>query len=539
MASGGNSLEQGSDTTFQFHCSKCVKDGKNSEAVKFCEECYDYLCSSCMSTHNDWREWRELRRHKLLTIGEIRGESHIPATFVRRNCAVHSGTSVELYCAEHEAVLCKECCETTTHKLCTLEYLPKAAINCNAELKRLDSKTNAIKMWCESVENKRLEDITRLKKQSDILKSEFDNVVKDLTRSLNKSVDSLRKKADNKKAGHIDTINKDIKLLKEAKAFLEIHTHSDNENKMQLFLNIQDAKIAVQKYNSTIQEVDQRTGQETVAARFDYLQRDGCIAVFKDEEDPLFSEGDKYPSHVKGFCQMTDGRIIATDFMNNKLKVLDSSYHMKDSIEVSKSPWDVCQVEEDLIAVSCEKKIQFVNLSSKRILEKDISVNDRCHGMTYCGSKLFVCCGGFDLGDGSPRILVFDKVGKQIQEINDRDIIGRPFSLAKSEDEKKIFVADNYKGIVILNIKGQLIDTIRHPELKIAVGTCVGKSGEVYTFDYSSKDLFKLVPHTKPVKIDKMEVKLKCRNVVLFDRTRDRIISQTGDKVPIEFVNVL
>ncbi|XP_045179464.2 uncharacterized protein LOC123539055 [Mercenaria mercenaria] len=541
MASGGNSLEQGSDTIFQFHCSQCVKDGKNSESVKFCEECYDYLCQTCLNTHN---RWVALRRHKLLTMDEIRGKIDKPTTFVRKNCAVHNDTCVELYCAEHDAVLCKECCEISTHESCSAEYLPKVAMNCNEELRSLRFKANTIKRLCENVENKRLKDIARLNEQSDKSKSEIDNFAKNLVFSLNKSVDSLRKKVDNKNAGHIDTINEDITILQEAKAYLANHSQSDDENKMQLFLNMQDAKSVVPKYQSVIQEIEKRAGKETIAIRFKSSTKASLthykdIAVFKDEEDPLYSDGDLYASTIKDFCQMTDGTIIATDITNNKVKLLDSLYRLKDSIKVSTSPWGVCQIADSQIAVSCEKKIQFFNLHRKSKFRSDILMNDKCRGMTYCGGKLFVCCEGFDLGEGSSRILVFDRSGEQIQDINHKGIIGRPLSLAKSEDEQKIFVADSNKGIVILNINGQLIDAIRHPQLKIAAGVCVGKSGEVYTFDYSSGELFKLELHKALVKIDKLDVKLKCRNIVLFDRTRDRIISQSDNKASIEFVNVL
>ena len=82
---------------------------------------------------------------------------------------------------------------------------------------------------------------------------------------------------------------------------------------------------------------------------------------------------------------------------------------------------------------------------------------------------------------------MLDKAGKQIHELNDTKFIGRPMSVAKSEDEQTIYVADNFKGVVSLDKEGRLIDISTHTELERPIGLTVGKDSKVYIIGYPSE----------------------------------------------------
>ncbi|XP_045180952.2 uncharacterized protein LOC123540196 [Mercenaria mercenaria] len=547
MASGGQSLELGSDAVFQFCCSRCVKEGRNSEAVKFCEDCFDYICQACLNMH---KSWVAMRSHKLLTMDVIREKSDIPPTFVRKFCNVHSDSLVEMFCTEHDAVLCGECCETSDHRSCSLEYLPKAAgrIKQNEELRQVKRKTATLKESCAKVEYERQKDATRVIEQNRKAQEKLDAVKNDLLNSLNRSVDAIQKKIDKTTASHTDSINKDVKKTQVLNGILTQHStllNPDGQNKMQLFLQLQQTKCVIKEHDAVIKHIQQNIGKETLAVRFDtpiktFLEQEDCIGTLVDEQHPLYSDGDMYSIDIRGFCQLRDGRIFAADHQNDKVKVLDchNAYTVCDFITVPPSPWDVCQFEDDLIAVACGSRIQFVNVCNKLSLKHKFYVKDRCRGITSCGGKLFVCCGGIDLGEGPSRILVFDKKGTELQDVKDKDFVGRPLSLAKSEDEKMVFVADNHKGVVILDEKAQLVEIITHPDLKSPTGICVGKGGIVYICGKDTEGILELKPKTKHVAIVKMKMELACEKALLYDRTYDRLVFQTGFRTKIEYVSV-
>jgi hypothetical protein len=62
-------------------------------------------------------------------------------------------------------------------------------------------------------------------------------------------------------------------------------------------------------------------------------------------------------------------------------------------------------------------------------------------------------------------------------------------SLAVNSDHSKIFVADYYKGLIILDRTGQLIGQFNVPELTRADGVCLYSNDSVLVCGFSSKNV--------------------------------------------------
>lgn len=86
-----------------FHsCTPCWVDGTRNEAIKYCPECREFLCETCIRYH---RRMSATREHKLMDKNEIRQAD----TTDMVKCEYHPDRDVEMYCGTHDMVYCLKC----------------------------------------------------------------------------------------------------------------------------------------------------------------------------------------------------------------------------------------------------------------------------------------------------------------------------------------------------------------------------------------------------------------------------------------------
>ena len=69
MATGGPSRSVvGSEDVCILECGICRKKKKHREAKTFCNDCEEYLCSSCTDTHG---QFPALRNHKTIAVQDM------------------------------------------------------------------------------------------------------------------------------------------------------------------------------------------------------------------------------------------------------------------------------------------------------------------------------------------------------------------------------------------------------------------------------------------------------------------------------------
>ena len=54
---------------------------------------------------------------------------------------------------------------------------------------------------------------------------------------------------------------------------------------------------------------------------------------------------------IVGSCFLPDGRLLLSDFFNNKVKLFDSQFNIEDSIKIKK-PWDLTVINSTSAIVS-------------------------------------------------------------------------------------------------------------------------------------------------------------------------------------------
>ena len=106
------------DQTHKDACSSCEVLGKTSEAVKFCLECYEFLCQPCSEIRHTHQIFQN---HKQIDIGcgdEASEENKIFQMLCELvTCSKHADKANDFYCNDHEEFGC-ESCVGSIHKDC-------------------------------------------------------------------------------------------------------------------------------------------------------------------------------------------------------------------------------------------------------------------------------------------------------------------------------------------------------------------------------------------------------------------------------------
>ena len=117
MAQGGDSdlsstLRCGHDVLYDWACSQCEDNSKNTEASSYCQDCSRAYCPPCLALHN---QFPVMQHHAVLDRARIqdwgkagqRGSPGGGATGVR--CSDHAEENVSMYCGDHDIVCCALC----------------------------------------------------------------------------------------------------------------------------------------------------------------------------------------------------------------------------------------------------------------------------------------------------------------------------------------------------------------------------------------------------------------------------------------------
>ena len=181
--------------------------------------------------------------------------------------------------------------------------------------------------------------------------------------------------------------------------------------------------------------------------------------------------GDKYTS-VHGLCFMPDGRLVLCDNTNKRLKVLDSSLSVVDSLDMPGEPWQVAVVDNRnvVVALMNRRKLQFVQVLPSLKIGRTIDVYVECRSVAVADGKIFV----FGWGSNTNEIRVYDLEGRYLEKRlgsnSDGPTLSKPGGFAHfSSSGDKIFVSHwDTNTVSCFTSDGNIVyeysdDEFRHP----------------------------------------------------------------------------
>ena len=197
--------------------------------------------------------------------------------------------------------------------------------------------------------------------------------------------------------------------------------------------------------------------------------------------------GDEEEPFISGCAIMPDGHIILVDTGNSKIKMLDKSFKLKESLILVSAPRDVAMYNKTSVLVTLPdtNQLQYIEVSPKLVTGATIQLDKPCWGVAVSGNKIYVTCYlGFGR-EGEVRIL--DKNGKLENRLGVHPkgksfMFARPFYLAVSPTSGRIFVTDwDRNSVICLGPDGSVV--YMYKELFGPRGVCVLPNDNILVCD--------------------------------------------------------
>ncbi|XP_053373255.1 uncharacterized protein LOC123532090 [Mercenaria mercenaria] len=550
-------LAGSSDVAHDFICTPCSDDDLNKEAITYCTECRSYFCTTCIDHHNKCLKSHTVLDKVAMMSGQVK---HQPvdqsAMMLVGRCEEHPGRAIEMYCPKHDIVCCTICL-AMKHRSCTgVDFIPNVATGSikSPEKDKVVQSLNTIKQDLQKLKSKKqteLEDLDKARDEIfkyilDFKKRLLERIQQMETESMNDVLDKYNTIADKIKGevSRLDVLLKDVE-----KSLNDLQFKSKND--AQMFVSIKHGQtykirsidVLKQAVSFEKQEIKFNTDDDIESLIKGTGSFGNCIvekrvefchnAVLEDKVDVKLPN-DKHPCRIFDACAVDKDQLIIVDQGNQKLKRIDRTYHVTDAYRLSGRPWGVCRTSSSEVAVTLfgTKMIQIISLGKRIAVSKSIQVGEYCRGVCFHEGDLFVCCGGGDGGsadEGPGHIRVFDTSGIQTR-LFQRNQFGEnlftcPLYITLSPDGLTLYVSDDKKGLLTLNIQGEEEEPIPDGRLKEVTSSCSleqhlliacgYQSHYILLIDYQNKVVQELLTQTCGIKFPTSAVYLRHTNHLL------------------------
>ncbi|XP_052777278.1 uncharacterized protein LOC128214698 [Mya arenaria] len=480
MAEGGGNTQDGhilAETVgavsgrIKKHCEPCCKDKKTTPASVYCKNCREFQCFECSSHH---KRFAYLSDHDIVETHKAENDEHHVNMYGYDKCFVH-GSSVEVYCEDHDALICLKCafsdhkkCENAKHiEECSMElkikefkevltaccdkaneYIDNVKEIGVTEKEGVKAKAERIKSeLCAKIDNNLAKYLGEIDIAAECAKSSVKDNVSDVS-IIYEQLEQWTKCLDTaSKQGFTDKsfiLSQSLKVkAQEHKDFLnkqcldtssfKIHTeHMFREGSIE-----QTYDVTVQVNSSDILQQDGDSKRSTDSKNIVELHRKASVLVkkYSNKEEPF----------VSGIDFLEDGRLLAVDNENDNCLVLDENLSIlgKPFTFFNTKPFDICVYKETQAAVTCIGLIYFLKvdeLNTIRLIRK-VKISASYYSISRFNCSMFLCS-TFD--DSKAPVRVLDFKGK---ETDFNDIV---FPKIKYEHFKSQCTFAEHLGIITL-----------------------------------------------------------------------------------------
>ena len=208
---------------------KCsIKAHKDSDAIKYCEQCKIFMCNKCLNYHKELFE-----NHQLINLNKNNNE-----IFIDLCKKVGHEKKFEFFCKNHNELCCIGCITKIQEKgygqhrdcdICTIENIKEEKKNkLNENIKSLQELTNDLE---KNIDNLKLI-LEKINKNKEELKLNVQKIFTKIRKVINEREDELLLDIDNKFNDNFcgdDIIEESIKLPNKIKKYFEKEKLLDND----------------------------------------------------------------------------------------------------------------------------------------------------------------------------------------------------------------------------------------------------------------------------------------------------------------------
>ena len=495
IVDGAKSLQNTSDESVLKSCDPCKYGGIEVEATKYCDDCKESLCRTCTESH---KRFKISRNHKLLSVEHIpshTGKDHIACSVLCECCQTLEVTD---YCENHHVVVCQHC-TSVKHRKCKIDLIKDKSLTYNkVTFDFVADRASAIKSKADKLLEDRKADLSKLEsaketctKQIETFRRELnallDRLEQNIRKDLNKHINQSRQDIER----HISTystiqqlLQSDFELIENAKksCLAECMFASEikiSNRQIEYVILLHDigleTKTTVMSFSGNQQLIDlQKKLNDFGDLKVDYI-RSTSIKSFSELKVKSVSHVDiKLPVDpqipwVSGCQVVSDEQIVLCDFDNNRVKLLNSSYTIQDSLDVKDRPWDVSVISSSsaIITLPLSMQLQYIDLKPKLKSGRTIQLDKKCWGVQVVREKIFVTLTN-DPGEGELRILDSDgNLNKRIGANQDGSFVFQSPYYVTVAVSSKIYVSDLEANIVTcLMPNGSIVYQYEDQDLK-------------------------------------------------------------------------
>ena len=561
---GSRSLQMGCDVFYDHECGPCSVGGTRKEASHYCTECQDYLCDSCKGHH---RNLAITRNHNIVSGSKV-PTSASGSPGMRIACGCNKNQPIEFYCEIHKDVVCSPC-KSFHHQKC--------------KIYNIKQKSSAYK---SSTLDSVLSEIQSLKNKYDRLKQEYSGNGKDVKRlkeACKKEIKTFRKELDTcldkleknmlteldkwegDESRRIDqnisdlttalkVVESDCKLLEDAK--------QDDRKEIMFTADVQVSKV-LQSYQSKLGELE--TGAEKPSLAFERNKTlDNLITVVKslgflktqhmgsDRDDrslkTVFSGrkvllgrnvlsrsqlcvktvDDKNSPYVSSCTVMPNGHVVLCDRDNNKIKLLDGSTSLVESLKFS-GAWDVSVLDTNnvIITIPDYMRLQVVQVFPHMKAGRTIQLNKKCWGVEVSRDEIYITCHN-NPGEGEVRVLdINGKLKRRLGVGQDGSFMFTfPCCITVNVSGEKIFVSDGgTHTITCMTVDGDVVYKYKDGDLRCPYGLYCDSGDNILVCGCVSDNVQVITADSKKNHI----LVSSCVQVITADGETNRTLLSSGD----------
>ena len=517
-----------SGESFTIACDPCEYDHISKKAASYCQECAEYLCESCKTSHG---KLKLTRSHKLLS-GELmppkrsEGEMAVLDT-VLCSCMQNK---VSVYCKEHCSLVCVNC-NALHHRRCKTSDIADESNDFDVDSTvETIGNLNELNETITALQESREKDLNILSFEAKDCQDRAKQFREELSRNLERMEAKTLSDINVFETQETKIITQQIDTCKAAQNSLDTYSRKLQLAKEQhdkqgiLMYNIQLSQ-AVKSFTTITEEITKEVYQPHISFECNQAiniaadqdlgtvrcntsripQQKGFdeMSVTAGNKINVKLQSDANDVWISGSTFLSSGELILCDCKNNKIKLLDKNLKMKESIDVSEIPWDVAQV---IVTFPHKKYLQFIQVTPSLALGHKVDLGMKCCGVAVSRESIYISL----VDSGECKIGIYDLTGKQKLMIgpysyNDGKLLFKEPCYIDVWNDEKIFVSDvddksSTSTIYCLESNGNVLSTISNPSFKRCRGISVDENENLLVCDWKSHKVFLITRDGKEVR---------------------------------------
>ena len=507
-------------------CDPCTRIDENVPASKWCVDCEDALCITCVKSH---KGSKVSMTHHVIDMEVI---STLPDEVLTTQikCSKHPDFIMDFFCNQHHVICCRSCM-SEDHRSCD-KFMPLEIASNNAKTSSLfDDISEGMKQVHLTLKTV----VQNRRENRDRMKIEETTIVRQISAfkvSVIKRLDELEKSAlvdmQTASQNYISQMEREESELEKSVSLIEKHLQqldflTKNGSNQHVFLLLHRLLPILSKEDSHLDEIVANLSD--VSLVYDQpqnllsgvnhlgiirLKKEPCTIRFKPFKHMEAQEISVKTKPPKSF---RFGYIINRTFESVNSMVVDKDDNLiladqlflrmynKDGKSVKECKlggraWNIsCHKTSGRIVVALrENGIQFVNnfVAHTQIIVQNIYV---CFGVTWVDDNVYVS--GSD-SDGKGRIDILDSNGQHISSISSVSSIG--IVLYIHHRDNNIYYTD-LNSVYCIKKDGSKVFTFSSPDFKGLYGIDTDRQGNVYVVGSDSNNILRLSPDGQNIDI--------------------------------------